>query len=51
MEPFYFFVNPSPAYEVAFLSKLPPELTCSSRKLSHEVANYIQMMIAARLSC
>ncbi|XP_062205074.1 glycerol-3-phosphate acyltransferase RAM2-like [Phragmites australis] len=50
MDPFYFFMNPSPAYVVTFLSKLPPELTCAGGKTSHEVANYIQRLIAATLS-
>ncbi|KAJ8750401.1 hypothetical protein K2173_014316 [Erythroxylum novogranatense] len=50
MDPFYFFMNPSPAYEVTFLTKLPKDLTCGSGKSSHEVANYIQRMIAASLS-
>ncbi|EXB63779.1 Glycerol-3-phosphate acyltransferase 6 [Morus notabilis] len=50
MDPFYFFMNPSPAYEVTFMNKLPLELTCSSGKSSHEVANYIQKVIAATLS-
>ncbi|KAI4351241.1 hypothetical protein L6164_005618 [Bauhinia variegata] len=50
MDPFYFFMNPSPAYEVTFLNKLPKELTCGSGKSSHDVANYIQRLIAATLS-
>ncbi|KAK1441097.1 hypothetical protein QVD17_06935 [Tagetes erecta] len=50
MDPFYFFMNPSPAYEVTFLNKLPYELTCASGKSSHDVANYIQRMISSSLS-
>ncbi|CBI35000.3 unnamed protein product, partial [Vitis vinifera] len=50
MDPFYYFMNPSPAYEVNFLNKLPHELTCGAGKSSHDVANYIQRMIAASLS-
>ncbi|XP_057787712.1 glycerol-3-phosphate acyltransferase RAM2-like [Salvia miltiorrhiza] len=50
MDPFYFFMNPSPAYEVTFLNKLPYDLTCGAGKSSHDVANYIQRAIAATLS-
>ncbi|KAM1614367.1 hypothetical protein EV2_024280 [Malus domestica] len=50
MDPFYFFMNPSPAYEVTFLNKLPYEMTCGAGKSSHDVANYIQRNIAASLS-
>lgn len=51
MDPFYFFMNPSPAYVVTFLGKLPPEHTCGAGgRSSHEVANYIQRLIASTLS-
>lgn len=50
LDPFFFFMNPSPAYEVTFLKKLPYGLTCGGGKPSHDVANCIQRTIAACLS-
>ncbi|CAN6290556.1 unnamed protein product [Urochloa humidicola] len=51
MDPFYFFMNPSPVYTVTFLDKLPGDLTCGrGGKSSHEVANYVQKVIASTLS-
>ncbi|XP_072985676.1 glycerol-3-phosphate acyltransferase RAM2-like [Typha latifolia] len=50
MDPFYFFMNPTPVYEVTFLAKLPKEVTCAGGRTSHEVANSIQRLIAATLS-
>jgi 1-acyl-sn-glycerol-3-phosphate acyltransferase len=51
LDPFYFFMNPSPVYTVTFLDKLPLELTRGGGgKSSHEVANYVQKLIASTLS-
>ncbi|KAG0448560.1 hypothetical protein HPP92_027776 [Vanilla planifolia] len=50
MDPFYFFMNPSPAYEVTFLEKLPKALTCGAGRPSHEVANDVQRLIAGILA-
>ncbi|KAJ4753465.1 glycerol-3-phosphate acyltransferase 3 [Rhynchospora pubera] len=50
MDSFFFFMNPSPAYEVTFLQKLPQEFTCTGGKSSHDVANHIQKLIASTLS-
>jgi 1-acyl-sn-glycerol-3-phosphate acyltransferase len=50
MDPFYFLMNPAPMYTITFLDKLPHEKTCGGGKSSHEVANYLQKLIASTLS-
>jgi hypothetical protein len=50
MNPFYFFMNPRPVYIATFIEKLPTHLTCMGGKSSHEVANYVQKVIASTLS-
>ncbi|KAL8026409.1 hypothetical protein ABFX02_14G025500 [Erythranthe guttata] len=54
LDPFFFYMNPFPAYEVTFLNKLSPEETCyisSGQKSSHHqvIANNVQKMIAQSL--
>ncbi|GER56949.1 glycerol-3-phosphate acyltransferase 3 [Striga asiatica] len=50
LDPFFFFMNPVPKYEVTFLEKLPPEETCVAGKSSYEVANHVQQKIAKNLN-
>ncbi|KAK4724986.1 hypothetical protein R3W88_027765 [Solanum pinnatisectum] len=50
MDPFFFLMNPRPTYEITFLNKLSYEFTSKSGKSSHEVASYVQKVIAETLS-
>ncbi|KAG0460494.1 hypothetical protein HPP92_020791 [Vanilla planifolia] len=48
-DPYFFFMNPRPEYDLTFLPELLREQTCGGGKPAIEVANHVQRIIADEL--